>query len=188
MANQDRDRGGHDNLGKRIAAAYVPGNEEKINRTFEEVYDQTRRLVRAIGRRINPNQEDVEDNEVATYTNFHRSLQNGKYKPEKANVSSYIARTAKNAAIDHNRKLMRTPTKSLREDLPDTRSNTDQSDTRIDVQAAIAKLSPDEKAFVKARYYDDHTLQEIADRTDTPIGSVKSKDHRLKAKLRNLLK
>jgi RNA polymerase sigma-70 factor (ECF subfamily) len=48
----------------------------------------------------------------------------------------------------------------------------------------LARLSADERAVVVLRFWADLPLDEIADRLDWPLGSVKSRLHRAMGRLR----
>lgn len=50
--------------------------------------------------------------------------------------------------------------------------------------SGLARLTPDERAVVVLRFWADLPLDEIADRLDWPLGSVKSRLHRALARLR----
>lgn len=50
--------------------------------------------------------------------------------------------------------------------------------------SGLAGLTPDERAVVVLRFWADLPLDEIADRLDWPLGSVKSRLHRALARLR----
>lgn len=52
-------------------------------------------------------------------------------------------------------------------------SQEDLSAHRVDVQAALRALPPQQRACVVLRYYDDLTAAEIADRLDLGVGTVK---------------
>lgn len=57
----------------------------------------------------------------------------------------------------------------------------------IDLQRAIDSLSPDEKAIITMRYFEDKKLEEIADILNTNVNTIKSRLYRSMQKLRNKL-
>ena len=54
----------------------------------------------------------------------------------------------------------------------------------VDLKAALDKLSPEEKAIVELRYYEDLKLEEIAEIMNENISTVKSRLYRCMKKLR----
>ena len=57
------------------------------------------------------------------------------------------------------------------------------ADRRLDVAVAVSHLTQDEQRALLLRYWAGKTDQEIADQIDTPIGTVKIRIYRAKAKL-----
>lgn len=58
---------------------------------------------------------------------------------------------------------------------------------RITVQEAFAKLERDEVAMLRASFFQGYSHGEIAEATDTPLGTVKSRIRRALLKLRDFL-
>ena len=58
---------------------------------------------------------------------------------------------------------------------------------RDSLVAALRVLEPDERVVVVLHYWADLSLQDIADRTGSPIGTVKSRLHRARGALRRHL-
>ncbi len=54
----------------------------------------------------------------------------------------------------------------------------------VDLKAALDKLSPEEKALVELRYYEDLKLEEIAEILNENVSTVKSRLYRCMKKLR----
>ena len=54
----------------------------------------------------------------------------------------------------------------------------------VDLKAALDKLSPEEKAIVELRYYEDLKLEEIAEIVNENVSTVKSRLYRCMKKLR----
>ncbi|HEX4903894.1 MAG TPA: SigE family RNA polymerase sigma factor [Acidimicrobiales bacterium] len=52
---------------------------------------------------------------------------------------------------------------------------------------AIRRLTPDQRAVIVLRFYDDQTFEQIADLLDKPVGTVKSLQHRALARLKEVL-
>jgi RNA polymerase sigma-70 factor (ECF subfamily) len=63
----------------------------------------------------------------------------------------------------------------------------DRVPLRLDVRAAIAGLSEDERRLLQMRYGDDLTQSAVATRLGIPEGTVKIRLHRLRLRLRAVL-
>ena len=58
---------------------------------------------------------------------------------------------------------------------------------RLTVQQAFDHLDEDEVEMLRASFFDGYSHGEIADRTDTPLGTVKSRIRRAMLKVRDFL-
>ncbi len=95
--------------------------------------------------------------------------------------AAYLRSAVVNAAHSHHRRL-----RLARRHAPQPELAT--HDPEIDeLWDRLAHLRPAERACVVLRFYDDLTLEQIADELDLPIGTVKSHLHRAIARLRSLL-
>jgi RNA polymerase sigma-70 factor (ECF subfamily) len=63
----------------------------------------------------------------------------------------------------------------------------EESLVRLDVLESLDRLSRDEKEAVLLSYWGDRTDQDIAERLGIPLGTVKIRLHRARAKLRSSL-
>lgn len=104
----------------------------------------------------------------------------GQYDPEKASVSTWIFRIARNRRIDAHR---RTRKPELEPDEPLLRpAEPEQPDHLLDrqqmethVRAEIAKLPPEQLELLKAAFYEGLSHSEIAEAFGLPLGTVKSR-------------
>ena len=62
------------------------------------------------------------------------------------------------------------------------------SEAVMDVQAAIAKLSPEFREVLVLREFEKMSYEEIAGVLDVPRGTVESRLHRARGEMRELLK
>jgi RNA polymerase sigma factor (sigma-70 family) len=97
------------------------------------------------------------------------------------NPAGYARRALVNLCRSHQRRRIlerRHPSVALLHALPPEIDETWQ---------AIKRLSPDQRAVIVLRFYDDQTLEQVADLLDKPIGTVKSLQHRALARLKEVL-
>ena len=69
-------------------------------------------------------------------------------------------------------------------DPPTTPSADPSVDRRLDLERALAGLTPRQRAVVVLRYYDDLTGQQTADAMGVAVGTVKSQTHLALRRLR----
>lgn len=62
-----------------------------------------------------------------------------------------------------------------------------QAELRSMLNRAITQLTQDERALIELHLVQGHTLHELAETFDKPLGTIKAKVHRAKAKLKKSL-
>ena len=104
----------------------------------------------------------------------------------------YLFATIHNRFIDQRRREKRQP-RALMEDVPDEASGDERAIWQEDddgfpssgqLASALSRLKPDERAVLYLAAVEDYTAQRIADMLDWPRGTVLSKIHRARRKLR----
>ncbi|MHB8094933.1 MAG: RNA polymerase sigma factor [Candidatus Aminicenantales bacterium] len=146
------------------------------------------------------NPVDAEDISQEVFLKVFRSF--GTFNRE-ARLGSWLYRITYNACIDHLRKKAITPEPvdgealetGLRKgipiagsaEIPDPVSVLERSSIGKRIEAALACISPQEKAVFVLRHYEDLSLKEIAETLGLSLGSVKSYLFRAIQKLRKEL-
>jgi len=69
-----------------------------------------------------------------------------------------------------------------------TKGGAAHSDTKLDIDAALAELTPEERALLLLRYQEGLDYKAIGEVTDNPPGTVASRLNRARQRLRDLLK
>lgn len=144
------------------------------------------------------NTSDAEDLMIEAFGKAFKNLD--QYTPSFA-FSTWLFKIATNNCIDFIRKR-RTSTISIDQtsDDQETQSITIQSDTpdpeehmitdqRIKMlRDVVAKLKPRYKNLVELRYFSEYSYEEISEKLDLPIGTVKAQLFRARELLYNILK
>lgn len=137
----------------------------------------------------------AEDLTQEVFIRIYRSLD--QYDPRLGDLSNWLMRLARNLVIDDYRKRQRMPDSS--QDLTDheyhLRSNADspqraleRQEKRLQILAAINKLSPDLRQCVILRDIEELSYQEIVDLLKIPEGTVKSRINRGRIELAKILR
>ncbi len=124
----------------------------------------------------------MQESLIKVYLNLHR------YNPEYT-FGQWIYTIARNTFIDSYRK--RQDETSLDErfaSTPEERSpNPEQSiinrQKRSQIEECISHLTPRHQKLFKMRFFDEYSYEEIAEKLDMPLGSVKTNIHRARAQM-----
>lgn len=146
------------------------------------------------------NRDDAEDLTLEAFGKAFNSISN--YSADFA-FSTWLFKIATNNCIDFIRKkrLQTTsldqPTKGEEGDLapiavkdynPDPEEAMVKEQRAAKIRAAIEQLSPKYRALIELRYLDELAYEEIAEKLDIPLGTVKAQLFRAKDMLYNILK
>lgn len=114
------------------------------------------------------------------------------YQP--GNFEGWLSRITTNTFLDRVRKQQRRPTVPLPEEpdrvmvgSPDIESEIAARDLPDHLQRLLADLSPDYRAVVVLKDVMGFSYEEIADFLDVPVGTVRSRIHRGRGRLREAL-
>lgn len=113
------------------------------------------------------------------------------YDGSKSRLFTWMARIAKNAAIDRTRsKIYRRAGKTAQ--LDDVVSNRNElsetpSTDYIGVISLLEKLDADHRPIIELLYLKDYTQSEAAKELDVPLGTIKTRSRRAILQLRKLL-
>lgn len=149
---------------------------------FEQLYDGYHRLVFGIGLRILGDATMAEDATQAVFLKLWAA-------PEAFRGGSFVAwlsRVARNRALDMVRARSARSETEIPPDIPLEGALDDDVFARLDAQQvrdALATLPPEQRTLIELGFFGGVTHQEIARRTDTPLGTVKT---RIRGGLRRL--
>ena len=141
---------------------------------FEALYDGYHRLVFGVGLRMLGDPMMAED---LTQTVFMKVWT----APELFRGGSFVAwvsRVARNRALDVLRSRAVHPEAEIPADLPLEGALDDEVLVRLDaerVRDALAKLPAEQRSLIELGFFGGVTHEELARRTDTPLGTVKTR-------------
>ena len=159
---------------------------------FDEFNKQYYTLVFTTIYKVLNHHEDSQDvtNEVLT-TMWKKA---DSYHPNKGSLVTWICTTSRNRAIDRIRSVQRRASlydryeQRLETDLPEQRSSGREkvylSDARHVLQSVVVTLSPEQREVIELAYFEGLTKRQIAERIDSPLGTVKARIRRGVEKLR----
>jgi RNA polymerase sigma-70 factor (ECF subfamily) len=143
-------------------------------------------LVHGVCRRVLGNADDALDATQEALLSIARRI--GTFDG-RARFSTWCYRVATNAALDEARRVNRRPRPV--EELPESGAPDRSTDglvaDRIDIDAALARLTPEYRAAVALRDLVGMDYAEIAEVLDIPPGTVRSRISRARAALADIL-
>lgn len=146
------------------------------------------------------NRDDAEDLTIEAFGKAFNNI--GNYSADFA-FSTWLFKIATNNSIDFIRKkrLVTTPIDrttttedgettpiAVRDHAPDPEEAVIKEQRAQKIRGAIEQLSPKYRSLIELRYLDELSYEEIAEKLDLPLGTVKAQLFRAKDMLYNLLK
>ncbi|MGA7570441.1 MAG: sigma-70 family RNA polymerase sigma factor [Candidatus Aquilonibacter sp.] len=149
---------------------------------FETLYDAYHRLVYSVALRVLNDTASAEDVTQAVFLKLWSSPESFR----EGNFSGWLVRVARNRALDLVRTRAAHPQVELPESMPEQDALEDTAFAHLNgesVRRALGQLSESERMLITLGFFGGLTHQELARRTDTPLGTVKT---RIRAALRKL--
>lgn len=160
---------------------------------FSILIDRYKNLVFTLCYRIIKDKEYAEEAAQDTFLKVYKSL--AKFKGE-AKFSSWIYRIAYNTSLDKLKSIKR-HSDSLSSinideyefaDMDSTMDILENNEFNSQIKSSIKKLDKEEAFILTLYYYEDMSMQEIADITGHKANSIKVKIHRSRQKLMIILR
>ena len=149
---------------------------------FEALYDEYHRLVYGVALRMLGDASAAEDITQAVFLKVWSA-------PDlfrSGNFGAWIARVARNRALDVLRSRASHQELELPQSLPETEAIEDAAFARLDrarVHEALDRLPSEQRQPIELGFFDGITHEEIARRTGIPLGTIKT---RIRSGLRKL--
>jgi RNA polymerase sigma-70 factor (ECF subfamily) len=178
------DRLAEANLMIRVAA--------RDQKAFMELSEKYSALIFSTAFKVLNHYEDTEDimNEVLA-TIWKKA---DTYHPKKGSLVTWICTTTRNRAIDRVRSVQRRCAlydrfeEKIEGEVPEYsltgREALYLSDARTILQTAVVELSPEQREVIELAYFEGLTQKQIAERIDSPLGTVKARIRRGVERLR----
>jgi RNA polymerase sigma-70 factor, ECF subfamily len=154
-------------LVKRVAS----GDE----RALSDLYDRYASLIYGTGMRLLGDRETAEELVQDVFTSVWKN--SADFDPARARFATWLYRITRNRATDlirrRNARVRAVGSEPLRE--PGEVDPSGALLRRFDVAAGLSRLSPVHRELLVLAYFRGLTQREISERTDTPLGTVKSR-------------
>ncbi len=160
-------------------------------RAFAEVFQRTSPKLFGLCLRIMPTRQEAEDAVQEAYLTIWRRA--GSYDAARGSVMAWLVTVARNCAIDRlraSRPVASEPI-DLAATVPDTAPLA--SDLLLDrerrqrLSDCLDELAPQDVRLIRTAFVEGATYSELAARTTTPLGTVKSRIRRALIRLRDCL-
>lgn len=163
------------------------------NQAFDEFNKQYRTLIFTTVYKVLNHHEDSQDVTNEVLMTMWKKAES--YHPGKGSLVTWICTTSRNRAIDRIRSVQRRASlydryeQKLEAEIPERRTSGREevyrSDARRVLQSAVVSLSPEQREVIEMAYFEGLTQRQIAERIDSPLGTVKARIRRGVERLRS---
>ena len=156
---------------------------------FEALYRASASRLFGVCVRLLPDRAEAEDALQEVFTSIWRKA--GQFDPARADAMAWLAMIARNKAIDRLRTqpaLQRREPLDLAETIADPETSpadqAEAADERVRLDDCLDQLDGRRRTLIRTAFFDGATYEELAARTGSPLGTVKSWIRRGLAQLR----
>ncbi|MGZ2256664.1 sigma-70 family RNA polymerase sigma factor [Roseobacter sp. A03A-229] len=160
-------------------------------RAFDRLYSATCRKLFGVALRMLRDPTEAEEAVQEVYVRIWQKA--GRFHPGHAHPMSWLIAIARNLCIDRlrQRKAPAVPITDAMEvpdPAPGPEATTAQSQQRSQLDSCLAKLSPRKAEAVRSAYVEGYSYQDLADRFEIPLNTVRTWLRRSLLSLRDCLK
>ena len=167
-----RGRAWMDRVGDEVLVERVASGDE---RALSDLYDRYASLVYGTGLRLLGDRETAEELVQDVFTSVWKN--SAGFDPARARFATWLYRITRNRATDlirrRNARVRAVGNEPLLE--PGEGDPSGALSRRFDVAAALSRLSPVHRELLVLAYFRGLSQREISERTNTPLGTVKSR-------------
>lgn len=169
-------------VGHDVETAFVRGDDDALRRA----YDEYGRLVYSFCAR-SLDGERAKDVTQEVFLSAWRARE--RYNPDKGRLGAWLMGIARNRVIDNVRSEKRHSDRRADEDSVDlaTEAEVERTSDQMLVADALRELPERSREVIMLAYFHDLTHPQIAERTNIPLGTVKSDIRRGLARIRRHL-
>lgn len=169
------------NIESKLISVLKTGDRNRIEKIFEEIYEKYYKLLYfCVGSYITQ-REDIEDIVMDTFLSFFNNLDSIDLD---GNIKNYLVRSAKNKAIN----LQKKKREVLIENIEEYSLDFDNDSNGNDLMDIIRdSLNDDERELFLSHVIEDISLRKLSKMRDENINTTKSKYHRIRKKLYEIL-
>lgn len=169
-----------------LVAAVAGGDEAALAGLYDRYARTAYRLALRVLRDPTLAQDAVQDAFLAVWRTA------AAFDPERGRAQTWLLTLVHRRAVDVVRREQRRRAEPLPAQLMEPSEGgadeaADLRERRRRVQAALARLAPDQRQALELAYYGGLSQSELAERLGVPLGTIKSRMHVALAKLRELL-
>lgn len=173
----------------RLRALLKPRGDERVP-TWEEVARDHGRFIYTVAFRLTGKHDDAQDLTQEVLLRVRRGL--ATYRP--GTIEGWLSRITTNAFLDQVRRAKRRQESTLPDEpdlvlpsAPSAEADFDRLGLGADVQTALLSLPAEYRAAVVLSDIVGLSYQEVADALEVPVGTVRSRIHRARSRLRSRL-
>lgn len=174
--------------------------EQHDQAAFTELLDRYKESVFYLLMKMVNNRDDAEDLTIEAFGKAFKNIE--QYTPSYA-FSTWLFRIATNNCIDFIRKKRMTTvsldksfmsddggemTMDVRSETLDPEENLIRKQKNVLMQSLVTKLKPRYRVLVEMRYFQELSYEEIAEKLDLPLGTVKAQLFRSREFLYNIIR
>jgi len=178
---------------RAVEAALMRRVAEGDQRAFAELTEKYSALIFSTAFKVLNHYEDTEDVMTEVLNTIWKKAES--YHPKKGSLVTWICTAARNRAIDRVRSVQRRSAlydrfeDKLQGEAPEARTSGREalylSDARRVLHSAVVALSPEQREVIELAYFEGLTQKQIAERIDSPLGTVKARIRRGVERLRH---
>jgi len=178
---------------RKEEAALMGRVSEGSHEAFSELTEKYSALIFSTAFKVLNHYEDTEDVTTEVLNTIWKKASS--YHPKKGSLVTWICTTARNRAIDRVRSVQRRSAlydryeQKLQGEIPEARTSGREelyrADARQVLRSAVVALSPEQREVIELAYFEGLTQKQIADRIDSPLGTVKARMRRGVERLRH---
>lgn len=159
-------------------------------RAFDRLYTMTSGRLFAVALRMMKNRAEAEDVLQDAYVRIWQRA--GSFRPGEGRSMSWLTTITRNLAIDRMRvRVAPVAPIEMAQDVPDDGLTPEtalaQSQSRAKIDACLEELEAQRAEAVRAAYLEGWSYQELADRFDTPLNTIRTWLRRSLLRLRDCL-